>query len=121
MTSGSDLTRKHLRMFITLLLQKATPDGMNYSRVKEYEYWMCQQVKQKRKLTREKLFLRFVTTVWVVGETNYVIYKFTFIDINRHTPSLIHIHLSSMIINQTMVELFDIRFAQNHILDEDVM
>ena len=26
-----------------------------------------------------------------------------------------------MIINQTMIELFDIRYAQNYILDEDVM
>ena len=54
-------------------------------------------------------------------ETNYVIYKFTFIDMNRHTTSLIHIHKSSKIINQTMIELFDIRYAQNYILDEDVM
>ena len=54
-------------------------------------------------------------------ESNYVIYKFTFIDMNRHTTSLIHIHQTSMIINQTMNELFDIRSAQNHILDEDVM
>ena len=54
-------------------------------------------------------------------ETNYVIYKFTFIDINRHTTSLIHIHKSSMIINQTMIELLDVRYAQNYILDEDVM
>ena len=54
-------------------------------------------------------------------ETYYVIYKFTLIDMNRHTMSLIHIHKSSMIINQTMVELFDIRYAQNYILDENVM
>ena len=57
----------------------------------------------------------------MVGETNNVIYKFTFIDMNRRKTSLIHIHQSSMIINQTMIELFDIRYAQNHILDEYVM
>ena len=67
------------------------------------------------------IVLRWKTTVWVGRETNYVIYKFTFIDMNRHTTSLIHIHKSSMIINQTMIELFDIRYAQNYILDEDVM
>ena len=68
-----------------------------------------------------EILLRWKTTVWVVGETNYVIYKFTFIDTNGHTSSLIHQHKSSMIINQTMVELYDIRYAQNYILDEDVM
>ena len=65
--------------------------------------------------------LSWKTTAWVVGETNYVIYKFTFIDMNRHTECLIHIPQSSVIINQTLVELFDIRYAQNYILDEDAM
>ena len=65
--------------------------------------------------------LRWKTTVWVGRETNHVIYKFTLIDMNRHTTSLIHIHKFSMIINQTMIELFDIRYAKNYILDEDVM
>ena len=46
-----------------------------------------------------------------------MIYKYTFIDLNRHTMSLIQ---SSMIINQTMIELFDIRYAQNYILNEDL-
>ena len=61
--------------------------------------------------------VRWKTTVWVGS----VIYKFTLIDMNRHTTSLIHIHKSSMLINQTMIELFDIIYAQNYILDEDVM
>ena len=50
-----------------------------------------------------------------------MIYKFTLIDTNKHTTSLIHVHKPSMIITQTMIELFDIRYAQNYILDEDVM
>ena len=53
--------------------------------------------------------------------TNCVIYNYTLISKIRHTPCPIHIHQSSMIINQTMIELFDIRYAQNYILDEDVM
>ena len=65
--------------------------------------------------------LRWKTTVRVDRETNHVIYKFTFIDMNRNATSLIHIHKSSMIINQTMIESVDIRYAQNYILDEDVM
>ena len=34
-----------------------------------------------------------------------MIYKFTLIDMNRQTTSLIYIHKCSMIINQTMIEL----------------
>ena len=63
--------------------------------------------------------------VWGQGERPLIdqlcdlqVYVF---DMNRHTPSLIHIHQSSMIINKTMIELFDIRYAQNYISDEDVM
>ena len=65
--------------------------------------------------------LRWKTTVTVVGETNSVIYKFTSIGMIRHTYCPIYIHKSSMIINQTLIELYDIRYAQNSILDEDVM
>ena len=53
--------------------------------------------------------------------TNCVIYNYTLISKIRHTSCLIHIKQSSMIINQTMIELFDIRYAQNYILDEDVL
>ena len=53
--------------------------------------------------------------------TNCVIYKYTLISKIRHTRCPIHIHKSSMIINQTVIELFDIRYSQNYILDEDVM
>ena len=53
--------------------------------------------------------------------TNCVIYNYTFISKIRHTSCPIHIHESAMIINQTMIELFDIRYAQNYILDEDVI
>ena len=53
--------------------------------------------------------------------TNCVIYNYTFISKIRRTSCPIHIHQPSMIINQTMIELFDIRYAQYYILDEDVM
>ena len=65
--------------------------------------------------------LRWNTTVKVVGNTNYVIYKFTSIGMIRHIYCPIYIHKSSMIINQAIIELFDIRYAQKDILDEDVM
>ena len=52
---------------------------------------------------------------------NYVIYNYTLISKIRHTRCPIHIHQASMIINKTMIEYFDIRYAQNYILDEDVM
>ena len=50
---------------------------------------------------------------------NCVIYNYTFICKIRHTSCLINIRQSSMIISQTMIELLDIRYAQNYILDED--
>ena len=53
--------------------------------------------------------------------TNCVLYNYTFISKIRHTSCAIRIHQSSMIINQTMIELVDIRYAQNYILDEDVI
>ena len=53
--------------------------------------------------------------------TNCVIYYYTFISKIRHTRCPIHIRQSSMIIMQTVIELVDIRYAQNSILDEDVM
>ena len=46
-----------------------------------------------------------------------MIYKFTLIGMIRHTYCLIYIHKSTMIINQTIIKLFDIRYAQNYILD----
>ena len=64
---------------------------------------------------------RWKTTVIVVGETNSVIYKFTSIGMIWHTYCPIDIHKSSMIINQTIIELLDIRYAQNYILDEDTI
>ena len=43
---------------------------------------------------RERNILRLKTTVWVSHrETYYVIYKFTLIDMNRHTSNLIHNHV----------------------------
>ena len=53
--------------------------------------------------------------------TNYVIYNYMFIDMIRHTNCPIHIHQSSMIVNQIMIKLLDIRYAQNYIVDEDGM
>ena len=53
--------------------------------------------------------------------TNCVIYNYTFISKKRHKRCPIHIHQSSMIINQIMIELFYIRYAQNYILDEDII
>ena len=55
--------------------------------------------------------LRWKTAVTVVGETNSVIYKFTSIGMIRHTYCPIYIHNFSMIINQTTIELFDIRIC----------
>ena len=69
----------------------------------------------------------FGAIVWAIPNsdigvgTNCVIYNYMFISKIRHTGCPIHIHQSSMIINQTMIELFDIRYAQNYTLDEDVM
>ena len=62
-----------------------------------------------------------MATVIVVGETNSVITKFTSIGMIRHTYCPIYLHKSSMIINQPIIELFDIGYTQNYILDEDVM
>ena len=67
------------------------------------------------------LFLRAIPDSDIGVGTNCVIYKYTLISKIRHTSCPIDIHQSSMIINQTMIELFDIRYAQNYILDEDVM
>ena len=39
--------------------------------------------------------------------TNYVIYNYTFIALIRHTTCSIHIHQSSMIINRSIIILFD--------------
>ena len=50
-----------------------------------------------------------------------VIYNYTFVSKIRHTTCSIHIRQSSMIIMLTMIELLDIKYAQNYILDEDVM
>ena len=53
--------------------------------------------------------------------TNCVIYNYTFISKIKHTSCSIHIRQSSIIISQTMIDLLDIRYAQNYILDLDVM
>ena len=43
-----------------------------------------------------------------------VIDNYTFISKISHTCCPIHIHQSTMIINQTMIELLDIRYAQKY-------
>ena len=53
--------------------------------------------------------------------TNYVIYNLSFISKIKHTSCPIDIHQCFMIINQNMIYLFVIRYAQNYILDKDVM
>ena len=65
--------------------------------------------------------VRAIQASYIGVGTNYVIYNKSFISKIRHTRCPIDIHQCSMIINQTMIELFDIRYAQNYILDEDVM
>ena len=57
--------------------------------------------------------IRWKTNATVVGETNSLIYKCTSIGMIRHIFCPIYIHTASMRINQTIIELFDIRYAQN--------
>ena len=72
-------------------------------------------------LYQSTVYLRAIPDSDIVVGTNCVIYNYTFISMIRHTNCPIHIHQSSLIFNQTMIKLFDIRYAQNYILDEDVM
>ena len=53
------------------------------------------------------------------GQHKYVIYNYVFIGMISHTYCPIHTHKSSMIINQTIINLVNFRYVQNYILDAD--
>ena len=67
------------------------------------------------RFTRLIALLRAIPDSDISVGTNCVISNYMFISKIRHTSCPILIHQFSMIINQTMIELFDIRYAQNYI------
>ena len=78
------------------------------------------KVPQYGMIVKDQLYcLRMIQTVYIAMANNYVIYYCIFIGMIRHTAWPIHIHQSSMITGQTIIKLFDTRYAQNYILNED--